>query len=80
VETSPTFSRLDPAEGQVYRGVLGDQPEGDAMDERQSDYEKPRVVDYGDLVELTAEGSDGDCLDADFAAGTKKSSLTFSGC
>jgi hypothetical protein len=43
-------------------------------------YEKPRVVDYGELLQLTAEGSDGDCLDADFAAGAKKSSLTFSGC
>jgi hypothetical protein len=54
--------------------------EGGAMDERQTEYEKPLIVDYGDLVELTAQGSDGDCLDADFAAGTKRSSLTFSGC
>jgi len=50
------------------------------MDERQTEYETPLIVDYGDLVELTAQGSDGDCLDADFAAGTKRSSLTFSGC
>jgi hypothetical protein len=50
------------------------------MDERQTEYEKPLIVDYGDLVGLTAQGSDGDCLDADFAAGTKRSSLTFSGC
>jgi hypothetical protein len=50
------------------------------MDERQTEYEKPLIVDCGDLVELTAQGSDGDCLDADFAAGTKRSSLTFSGC
>jgi hypothetical protein len=50
------------------------------MDERQSEYQRPEIVDYGDLVELTAAGTDGDCLDADFAAGTKKSSLTFSGC
>lgn len=44
------------------------------------EYEKPEVVDYGDLVELTAAGSDGDCLDADFPVGTKKNLLTFSGC
>lgn len=43
-------------------------------------YEKPAVIDYGDLVELTAEGSEGECLDADFAAGARRSSLTFSGC
>jgi hypothetical protein len=49
-------------------------------DNESTAYEAPRVVDYGDLVELTAQGSDGDCLDADFAAGTKRGSLTFSGC
>jgi hypothetical protein len=43
-------------------------------------YEPPQVVDYGDLVELTAGGSNGGCLDADFAAGTKSNALTFSGC
>lgn len=43
-------------------------------------YEKPTVVDYGDLVELTAGGVDGDCLDADFVAGTKRGALTFSSC
>jgi hypothetical protein len=81
METSPTFSRLDPAERQVYLGPVETKPKGDAMDERHTaEYEAPRVVGYGDLVELTAEGSDGDCLDADFAAGTRKSSLTFSGC
>ncbi len=48
--------------------------------EQTREYESPEVVDYGDLIELTAEGSDGDCLDADFAAGTRKSSLSFSGC
>lgn len=79
-ETGPTFSRLDPEGGRLYRGVVGDQLEGEAMDERESDYERPRIVDYGDLVELTAAGSDGECLDVDFPAGTKKSSLTFSGC
>jgi hypothetical protein len=43
-------------------------------------YEKPQVVDYGDLVELTAAGTDGDCLDADFGAGSPRGRLTFSGC
>jgi hypothetical protein len=44
----------------------------------QETYEKPEVADYGDLVELTAAGSDGDRLDADFAAGTSKGNLSFS--
>jgi hypothetical protein len=44
------------------------------------EYESPQVVDFGDLTELTAAGSGGDCLDADFPVGTKRSSLTFSGC
>lgn len=43
-------------------------------------YESPTVVDYGDLLELTAAGADGDCLDADFPAGTPMKKLTFSGC
>jgi hypothetical protein len=42
-------------------------------------YEKPQVVDYGDLVELTAAGTDGNHLDADFSAGTDRGRLTFSG-
>lgn len=50
------------------------------MGHLEQDYEAPTIVDYGDLVELTAAGSDGDCLDADFDSGTKKSLLTFSGC
>ena len=45
-----------------------------------TEFEKPRIADYGDLVELTAQGTDGDCLDADYPAGTKRGSLTFSGC
>jgi hypothetical protein len=43
-------------------------------------YEAPAIVDYGDLVELTAASGHGDCLDATFPVGTKKGSLTFSGC
>ena len=45
-----------------------------------TEYASPRVVDYGDLVDLTAGGVTGDCLDADFAAGTKRGDLTFSSC
>lgn len=45
-----------------------------------AEYEIPAVVDYGSLVELTASGTEGNCLDADFSAGTAKGSLTFSGC
>ncbi len=41
-------------------------------------YEKPRIVDYGDLVELTAQSGDGNFLDADFTALTMRSDLTFS--
>ena len=51
------------------------------MEQEQTvEYESPDVVDYGDLIELTAAGSDGDCLDNDFPAGTKAGSLTFSSC
>jgi hypothetical protein len=45
-----------------------------------AEYESPTVVDYGDLVELTAGGVSGGCLDADFSAGTPYGRLTFSGC
>ena len=45
-----------------------------------AEYESPAVVDYGDLVELTAGGSSGGCLDSDFNAGTFVGKLTFSGC
>jgi hypothetical protein len=42
------------------------------------EYEKPKVVDYGDLVELTAGQSTGTALDASFPAGTPFADLTFS--
>jgi hypothetical protein len=41
-------------------------------------YEQPTIADYGDLVELTAQQTDGDFLDADFPAGTPRGDLTFS--
>jgi hypothetical protein len=41
-------------------------------------YEAPKVVDYGDLVELTAGGNTGQFTDADFPAHTPKDDLTFS--
>lgn len=46
----------------------------------QVDYERPEVVDYGDLAELTGGLSSGACLDADFPVGTKAAALTFSRC
>lgn len=41
-------------------------------------YEKPCVVDYGDLVELTAGQATGFYTDADFPQGTFYGDLTFS--
>jgi hypothetical protein len=46
--------------------------------EQKVEYESPEVVDYGDLVELTAAGTNGEFLDSDFPAGTGRSELTFS--
>jgi hypothetical protein len=48
--------------------------------EELGEYEAPEVVDYGDLVELTAGGNTGRCLDSDFKAGTFYGDLTFSSC
>lgn len=42
------------------------------------EYESPEVVDYGDLVELTAGTADGEFTDAAFPANTSRSDLTFS--
>lgn len=54
---------------------------GDDVEHEQAiEYESPEVVDYGDLIELTAAGTDGDCLDSDFPAGTSRGKLTFSTC
>jgi hypothetical protein len=41
-------------------------------------YEQPAIVDYGDLVALTAGSSDGESTDAAFPVNTPKRSLTFS--
>jgi hypothetical protein len=41
-------------------------------------YEEPKVVDYGDLTELTAGAVNGNFLDKSFPAGTPKGELTFS--
>jgi hypothetical protein len=43
-----------------------------------AEYEKPELVDYGTLAELTAGISAGSRLDAGFPAGTLFSELTFS--
>jgi hypothetical protein len=42
------------------------------------EYEQPKIVDYGDLVELTAGNNDGESLDASFPIATPKRQLTFS--
>ena len=42
------------------------------------EYESPDVVDYGDLVELTAGSLDGNLTDAAFPTNTPKRDLTFS--
>jgi hypothetical protein len=44
----------------------------------ETGYVKPQIVDYGDLVELTAQTGSGEFLDADFPAGTKWGDVTFS--
>jgi hypothetical protein len=41
-------------------------------------YEKPEVVDYGTLTDLTAGQVDGDFTDRDFPVNTPKRDLTFS--
>jgi hypothetical protein len=40
-------------------------------------YEAPRIVDYGTLVELTAQQADGNRTDRDFPIHTPKEDLTF---
>jgi hypothetical protein len=47
--------------------------------EETSPYEPPRVVDYGDLVELTAGDANGENLDATYPLGTPRGKLGFSG-
>ena len=49
------------------------------IESEKTDYEKPKVRDYGDLTQLTAGGSSGNFLDASFPVHTPKSQLTFSG-
>ena len=46
--------------------------------EQTVEYEAPKVVDYGDLVELTAGTQNGDYTDAIFPAKTPRGDLTFS--
>jgi hypothetical protein len=47
-------------------------------DTQQEKYERPTVVDYGDLVQLTAGGTEGEITDFDFPSGTPRGKLTFS--
>ncbi len=46
--------------------------------EQTVEYESPDVVDYGDLVDLTAGQTDGEATDATFLINTLKRNLTFS--
>ena len=55
----------------------GDQLDMDTQ-ERQPVYEKPTIVDYGSLQELTAAQTSGAHLDATFPNGTPNDQLTFS--
>jgi hypothetical protein len=50
----------------------------DKIEMKGTEYESPRVVDYGDLTELTAGDSDGENTDAAFPVNTPKRLLTFS--
>ena len=47
--------------------------------EETSEYTKPEVADYGDLLDLTAGNKTGNFLDATFPIHTPKKNLTFSG-
>jgi hypothetical protein len=42
------------------------------------DYREPKVVDYGDLKDVTAASASGSRLDKDFGVGTLIGDLTFS--
>jgi hypothetical protein len=48
------------------------------MEEKDTEYQAPEVVDYGDLTDLTAALTTGHHLDATFPSGTPFSQLTFS--
>jgi hypothetical protein len=43
------------------------------------EYQTPSIIDYGDLVDLTAGQQAGQFTDASFPANTPASQLTFSG-
>jgi hypothetical protein len=47
-----------------------------ALDSKE--YGAPQVVDYGDLVQLTAAAADGAFTDATFPPGTPRGDITFS--
>lgn len=48
------------------------------MDEVGVVYEPPVIVDFGDLVELTTQHTNGMLTDQAFPAGTPRGSITFS--
>jgi len=48
------------------------------MDPKDVTFEKPQIVDHGDLTDLTAAAGVGNFLDAAFPDGTPRADLTFS--
>lgn len=51
---------------------------GDTTFDETAGYESPVVIDYGDLVDLTAKHTNGALTDQSFPAGTPKGDITFS--
>lgn len=52
---------------------------GEYVESTDKIYVAPQVVDYGDLVELTAASQNGGFTDATFPAHTPAANITFSG-
>jgi hypothetical protein len=50
----------------------------ESKEETKYEYERPEVVDYGDLLDLTAGLKTGPATDATFPAHTPFANLTFS--
>ena len=84
---APVFLVLTPTPTSPFHLVVrevdayaqaSDRHRSEGMEQLESvDYETPVVVDYGDLVELTAGSTDGDFTDAAFPVNTPKRDLTF---
>jgi hypothetical protein len=55
---------------------IPDQMKGNVTEKK--DYVTPQLFAYGSIVTLTQSATDGDHLDAAFAAGTPRGDITFS--